>query len=38
VTVTSVLLIAAAFTFGVIFIIWGARGMAKNFRPEKDMK
>jgi len=38
VTVTSVLLIAAAFAFGITFIIWGARGMAKNFKPEKDTK
>jgi len=38
VTVTSVLLIAAAFAFGITLVIWGARGMARNFKPEKDQK
>ena len=38
VTVTSVLLIAATFAFGTTLIVWGARGMARNFKPEKDKK
>jgi len=36
VTVTSVLLIAAAFGFGVVMIVWGVRGMKRNFKAEKD--
>jgi len=38
VTVTSVLLIAAAFAFGITCVVIGARGMARNFKPEKDLK
>jgi hypothetical protein len=34
VTVTSVLLIAAAFAFGVALIVRGIRGMLRNFNAE----
>ncbi len=33
VTITSVLLIAAAFAFGVTLTVRGVRGMARNFKP-----
>gem|GEM_PF-2745901 len=36
VTVTSMLLIAAAFGFGTTMIVWGVRGMRRNFKAEKD--
>jgi len=34
VTITSALLIAAAFAFGVTLTARGIRGIARNFKPE----
>jgi hypothetical protein len=38
VTVTGALLVAAAFGCGVILIVKGARGMARNFKAENPGK
>ena len=34
VTITSALLIVAAFAFGVTLTVRGMRGMVRNFKPE----